>query len=221
MKRHHHGPGHGISTESLSFTVVQVSRDEDEAERLTKLSSVEARICPEPVSLCLRIQQWALISSTKRDMMLSKAKFVMISDHITAHTSKISRLIESQVDGRCTELDYRVDPDVRKCRYCNTDFQVEIKEIGHKDLALVITKWIDLGSGSTPMGTRWRDQLARDKAAEIGKSSEAGDIRLRFEGNSGLWQDSLSRQKASYLIAEPIHERKGSLGAQDLDFTGR
>jgi hypothetical protein len=50
MKRHHHGPAHGISTESLSFTVVQVPRDEDEAERLTTLSSVEARIRPEPVS---------------------------------------------------------------------------------------------------------------------------------------------------------------------------
>jgi hypothetical protein len=96
-------------------------------------------------------------------MMLSKAKFVIMSDHITAHSSEISRLTESQLDGRCTELDCRVDPDVRRCRYCNTDFQVEIKEIGEKDLALVITKWLDLGSGSTPMGTRWRAHLAEPK----------------------------------------------------------
>ena len=61
MKKHHHVPGHGISTESLSSTEVQVSRDEDEAERVTTLLSVEAWICLEPISLCIRVQQWALI----------------------------------------------------------------------------------------------------------------------------------------------------------------
>jgi hypothetical protein len=86
---------------------------------------------------------------------------------------------------------------------------LEIKKIADKDLALVITTWLDLGSGSTPMGTRWRVHLARDKAAEIGKSGEAGDIRLRFEGEPGLWQDTLSCQNAPYLIA------KRFMGARD------
>lgn len=46
MKRHHHSPGHRISTESLSFIEVQVSDDdEDGAEPVTSLLSVEARIC--------------------------------------------------------------------------------------------------------------------------------------------------------------------------------
>ncbi|KAI9874312.1 MAG: hypothetical protein M1830_009893 [Pleopsidium flavum] len=202
MKRHHHGPGHGISTKSLSFTEVQVSGDEDEAERVTTLLSVEARICPEPISLCLRIQHWALISSTKRDMLLSKTKFVRICDHMTPRSSEISRLIESKLEPPRTEFECRVRPDVLKCRFCNTDFQVEIKDCGDEGLALVVTKWLDLGSGLTPMDTRWRVHLARDKAAEIGALGEAGDVRLRFESERGLSQDSLSCQNASYLIAK-------------------
>jgi hypothetical protein len=202
MKRHHHGPGHGVSTESLSFTEVQVSGDEDEAERVTTLLSVEARISPEPISLCLRIQQWALISSTKRDIILSKTKFVMICDHMTTRSSEISRLIESKLEPRRTEFECRICPDVLKCRYCNTDFQVEIKDFGDEGLALVITKWLDLGSGLTPMDTRWRVHLARDKAAELGALGEAGDVRLRFESEPGLSQDSLSCQNASYLISK-------------------
>ncbi|KAI4127532.1 MAG: hypothetical protein LQ347_004563 [Umbilicaria vellea] len=199
MKRHHHGPGHGISTESLSFTEVEVSRDEDEADRVTTLLSVEARICPEPMSLCLRIQHWALVSSTMRDMIRSKTKFVTICDHITTHSSEISQLGESELKPRRTESEYRAGPDVSKCRFCNTDFQVEIKDFGDEGLALVVTKWLDLGSGLTPMDTRWRVHLGRDRDAEIGALGEAGIVRLRFESERGLTQDALSCQNASYL----------------------
>jgi hypothetical protein len=202
MKRHYHGPGHGISTESLSFTEVQVSSDEDKVERVTTLLSVEARICPEPVSLCLRIQHWAMVSSTKSDKILSKTNFVTICDHLTAYSSTISRLIQSRLDARHTELNPRVRQDIRRCRYCYTDFQLEIEEVGDEALALVITKWLDLGSGLTPVDTKWRSHLARATRAEVSQLVEAGTIRLRFEEQPGLSQDAISCQNASYLTAE-------------------
>lgn len=198
-ERHYHGPAHGISTESLSFIEVQVSTDEDEAEPVTTLLSVEARVCPKPESLFLRIQQWALISFTKRDMIHSKTEFVTICDHITSRSSEVSRLMEFQLEAPRTGSECREWPDVLKRRYRNTDFQVETKELGDQGLALVITKWLDLGPGLTPKDTRWRVHIARDKAAEIGRLGHAGDIRLRFESEPGLSQDSLSRRNASYL----------------------
>lgn len=209
MKRHHHGPGHGISTESLSFTEVQISRDEDEAGRVTTLLSVEARICPEPTSLCLRIQHWALVSSPKRDTIHSRTEFVEICAHITARSPELSQLVESKLKLRRTGPEYRAGADVTKCRFCNTDFQVEIKDFGDEGLALVVTKWLDLGPGLTPMDTRWRVHLARDSEAEIGALGEAGDVRLRFESERGLSQDALSCQNASYLAA------KRFMGAMD------
>ena len=202
MRRHYYGPGHGIPTESLSFTEVQVSADEDKPERVTTLLSVEARICLESTSLSLRIQHWALISFTKRDLMLPKTKSVLICDHVTTRSSEISRLIESKLKRHRTESACWADSEVLKCRYCNIDFQVEIKEVDDEGTALVITKWLDLGSGLTPMDTRWRVHLARDRDAEIGKSRKAGDIRLRFESEPGLSQDSLSCQNALYLTAK-------------------
>ena len=98
MKRHRHSPARGISTESLSFTEIQLSGDKDDVERVTTLLSAEARICREPMSCCLRIQQWALLSSTEHDTVLSRIVFVSICDHMRTRSSEISRLTESKLE---------------------------------------------------------------------------------------------------------------------------
>jgi hypothetical protein len=207
MKRYHHGPGHGISTQSLAFTEVAVSGEEDDADRLTTLLSVEARICFKPMSLCLRIQQWALIGSARREMILAKTKFVRICRHMSVRSPEVSRLIESELkSGGRAESDCRVHADVFKCRHCNMEFQVEIRALGNEGLALVITKWLDLGSELTPRDIRWGTHLHRLKDEEIGLLGEAGDTRLRFEIESGLSQDELACRNASYLIANRFIE---------------
>ena len=201
MKRHRHDLEHDISIESLSFTEVQMSGTEDDAKRITTLLSVEARICPEPMNLCLRIQQWALLSFTKRDITLFKIEFVMIRDHMHVRSWKIRPLIDSQLKPGRTESEDRVCPKVLKCRYCNTDFQIETKQLRNEGLALVITTWLDLGPGLTPMDIKWRVHRASPKIPDIGVLDMPGDVRLRFESEPGLSQDSLSCQNASYLIA--------------------
>lgn len=169
MKRHLYGPGHGIITELLSYAKVQASVNKGEDECVTTLLSVQTRICADSMSLCLRIQHWALLSSTKRDMMLSKTNFVMICDHITTCSPKISRLIESHLENRRTELGCRTYPDVFKCRYCNLDYKVETKEIGDSGLALVIPKWLDLGSGLTQQGYgKFVSYISLDLFLELG-----------------------------------------------------
>lgn len=202
MKRHFYGIKHGISTESLSFTEVQVFLGEDEIERVITLLSVEARICSKPTSLCLRIQHWALISSTNRDMLLSKTGFVQICDHLSTHSSEISRLVQSILEPRRPEVEDQIRTELFRCRRCNTNFQLEIKDLGDEGLALVITKWLDLGSGSTPTDSRWSRHLFRLRAATIGASAEAWGVRLRFESEPGPSQDDLSRENASYLISK-------------------
>lgn len=123
--------------------------------------------------------------------MLSKTKFVMIYDHITTHSSEISRLIESNLEDRRTELSCRVYPDFLPGRYFNTDYQMETKEIDDNGLAMFITEWLDLGSGPGPVDSRCRVRFGREKATEIGKLGQAGDIRLRFECRLGPSQDPL------------------------------
>ena len=201
MKRHFHGPKHGISTESLSFTEVQVFL-KDEIERVVTLLSVETRICSKPTSLCLRIQHWALVSSTRRDMLLCKTKFVQICHHLSTHSSEISRLVQSKLEPRRTEVEDPTQTQLFRCRCCNTNFQLEIKDLGDEGLALVITKWLDLGSGKTPTDSRWSGHLVRVRAAAIGASAEPWSVRLRFEREPGLSQDDLSSQNASYLISK-------------------
>lgn len=108
MKQHYHGPEHGISTESLSFTEVQISSDKEYEERIKTLVSVEARICRlKLASLCLRIQQWALISPTDHnwidtcDMILCKARFMSISDHLRiSDFSEMCSLIRDKMEAQ-------------------------------------------------------------------------------------------------------------------------
>ncbi|KAL1989055.1 hypothetical protein VTN96DRAFT_5818 [Rasamsonia emersonii] len=197
MKRHYYGPGHGPSTESLSFTEVQAS---DEA---TTLLSVEARICPAPASLCLRIQQWVVMSSVKADTILSKTPSTLICGHIGSGHTVVSRIVESR------------SPEIFKCRYCNIDYQLEIKEYPDDRSALVITKWLDLGSGLTPNDPRWRVHIGMGRHAELGASSEAGDVRRRFENGQGLSQDALSCQNESYVMTP--NDRSGILDCWGKD----
>lgn len=154
----------------------------------------------------------ALINLAKRHKMRSLTKFVMICGHVTTLSSEMSRLIESKLEGRGTDVDSRGHPDVLKCCYCNMDFKVEIKEVGDEGLALVFSKWLDLGSGLTPTNTKWGVHNDRDADAEIGKSGEAGAVRLRFESQPGLSHDSLSCQNASYLIAEGFKDAMDRCG---------
>lgn len=202
MKRHFHGAEHGIPYESLSFTEVHVSYPRDEAERLTTLLSVEARICSKPSSLCLRIQHWALISRTARRMLLSRTNFVMICDHLQTRSSDVSQLIQSRLELSRTDEEDQTHLEVRRCPSCNTHFQVEVKDLGGEGIALVITKWLDLGSGLTPTDPKWKAHLPAVTRVERLSPDEAGDVRLRFESEPGLSQDDLSRQNLSYLTSK-------------------
>jgi hypothetical protein len=198
MKRHYHGCQHGISTESLAFSEVRSSCDGDE---LTTLLSVDARVCPQDrqASLCLRVQHWAMLDdSMDQKLLLSKMQFMLICDHLEVDDPKIIQIIN---ESRPSQL------ELFTCRSCNVDFQLEIRECGDRALALVITKWLDLGSGLTPKDPRWRAHLGWDEGAEIDAFRRPGEIRRRFEKEHELSQDALSRLNESYLVARNFKTR--------------
>lgn len=199
MKRYRHGPEHGISTESLSYVEVQISGKKKDPERMTTLMSVEARVSLKTTALCLRIQQLMFLRTSDPEKLLTSIELVGICDHLNSWTEPISQLAKSELGSRCTNIKSPISTSVKKCRKCNTDFQIEIRTLGDEGLAFVITKWLDLGSGLTPTDIKWSYYRLENRSPKIDASVVPGDVRLLFENEPGLSQDSLSSQNASYL----------------------
>ena len=198
MKRHRHGSEHGISTDLLSYVEVHIAGKKKDPKRMTTLVSVEARISVKTTSLCLRIQQWVFLRTDDPAELFTWNNFLGICEHL--HTpAAISQLARSELGARCTNAQIPISTSVKKCRHCNTDFQIEIRRLIGEGLALVITKWLDLGSGLTPMDIKWAYYRTIDRSPEIDESQIPGDVRLLFESEPGLSHDSLSSQNASYL----------------------
>ncbi|EZF25784.1 hypothetical protein H112_01977 [Trichophyton rubrum D6] len=49
-----------------------------------------------------------------------------------------------------------VEPDIFIYRACGTDYQVKVRALDRNGLALVTTKWINLGDGLDPEDIRWK-----------------------------------------------------------------
>ena len=111
------------------------------------------------------------------------------------------QLIESSLDEYHTISERLQEPKRHRCRRCNFVFQLEVLDTGSDGLAIVITKWLDLGSGLTPMDPKWRVLTAAVVDGDYGNdhASEAERCRLDFEKEEGLTQQAITLRNASYL----------------------
>ena len=111
------------------------------------------------------------------------------------------QLIESSFDEYRTRSERPREPKRHWCRRCDFVFQLEVLDTGSDGLAIVITQWLDLGSGLTPMDRKWRVLTAAlvDGYDVKDHASEAERYRLDFEKREGLAQQAITLRNASYL----------------------
>lgn len=198
LKRHYHGPKHGIST--LAFT--RVSRrnfEKGDGKRVTNLMSVEARISPNPApTLCLRFQRWVVINTTDQLKLFRCAEDMLLCHHLLS--ALLDFLLESKMKNLHSESPgYQGVPGVFNCNSCNAVTQLEVKRFSREESAMLVTRWIDLGSGITPPAVRWIFERTAFWSARLLISSNTGDARSRFESQSGSSLDRLSQRNASLL----------------------
>ena len=170
MQRYHLGPNYGISLESFTYSEAQRCGRDAFNPNLTTLFSVEARICPRPLGLYLRIQQWILFYSVECD------DSIHICHHLRYHS--YDELFQLRL--KCNNAGS--PKKIFTCCKCNTDFQIEIMEVVNEGPAIVITKWIDLGAGLTPTDPKWKVHCyGYSESSDLDPLESSGDIRLRFE----------------------------------------
>jgi len=156
MRRFYYGPKFGISTDALSYTEVQTHQKE--YREISSLFSTDAQICPEIPGLCLRIQHIVFVHGGRSELLLSRPYgpmddpplFMYVCEHVSG--LELPRLLNTMVNDYCGGN--QAPKSAYNCDRCNTDFRIEVCKSG-SDLALVLTKWINLGPGLTPDDPQW------------------------------------------------------------------
>lgn len=227
MRRFMHGPEFGIPVESLSYTEVATSRivtkantihPELEETRLidervqlntqTTLFSVDARICTSPPSLFLRTQELAVVCREKAWKLLPDpfTDSIRICWHISTSNSgdlyiwnTISELVRQYQRGkRGKSLIVQ-----GRCPRCDTAWKAQVREIEPNDVSLVITRWINLGSGLDPEDSLWRSCM--ESRHYLRSNMRVADPRVRFE------MDSVQARSGSALEEEALFWRNSEL----------
>ena len=146
-------------------------------------------------------------------------KYVEICRHLSNGEPEMLQLIELSLHEYLTRSERLREVKFHHCRLCNLLFQLEILDTTSDGLAIVITKWLDLGSGLIPLDCKWTSPSAAftipdgrqwtingnqlwlleqtGKTKPISKTKRCG---LDFEKNEGLTEQPITLRNASYLV---------------------
>lgn len=178
---------------------------------VTALMSVEARICPQQEnpnesSLCLRIQQWAIMPSSDTDFAsLSDFVDMRVCEHLlNSERNQLIALCELESSGSASS-----QQTTYQCLRCRVDFEFRFTDteerLAGKARALLITRWLDLGDGIDSKDYLWFVHASTSP----GKDSpyrKVGSVRSRFESQLGLSQEELTIQNKRMLDRENFRQ---------------
>lgn len=192
-----YGPSAGLSTESIAYTQVRHHPEEEPEPDITSLFSVDARVYSNPDSkpagLCLRMQDIMLVKGKHIYFSVTFLRGQIVKDppgvlSICAHKlyNHLAKLVDPMVESY--HKGHNPEPTTGTCEQCNTDFQINIRPCGN-DSAVVITRWIDLGSGISPDDFQWKvhsELLLSSGCIEyvVKGDPKPGSPRTRFEAGS-------------------------------------
>lgn len=177
MRGFYHGPQFGISTEAICYTQVRHYPRESASPEKTTLCSIDAQICCKPPGLVLRTQEIMSVSGHKQHLMYCNPRTqpekrgqppfsMFICPHID--WKKLADLINPIV--KAYRAGKKPPSSTHTCGRCHTNFRIEMCEYG-TELALIITKWFNLGDGLSPDDPRWK------RHAELADRVHTGKVR--------------------------------------------
>ena len=215
MRRHYLGPGYGISTDDLSFVRVNELGESELGDRRTTLLSVEARVCTEPARLSLHIQRWTVLHTNVLELAVERAKCVGVCIHHSAEEGEIFQLARSSLEEYLTRSEGSREPKRRGCDQCKFVYQLEILDTGSDGLAIVITKWLDLGSGLTPLDPKWRfHDLLTEEDDGLDYAGDSERCRVDFEKEGGLTHHGITLRNASHLSEQQYRKTMNKMFAR-------
>ena len=206
MARHRDGIDRGIAIDSLSVTEVH-GRERDNA---WSLLSVDPKIIDN--ELFLRVQHWVIFDWDKQPVF-ERLRGPSICSHISKFKGKLGGsatvdLLNCQtqhIDKRascptCNVLYHCVD--------CAVEFESDAILVGGRTVAVIITKWLNLGSGNSPTDVDWRRHLYPPfDGRPVVMAKDSPSTKSIFEGQGGCSQETATRQNAALVRDECFRDK--------------
>lgn len=209
MRRFQYGKTSGINIESLSWTQVRPyfhplcdtgCFGRVKYSCIPTLFSIEAQICPKPLGLYIRMQDMVLFP-TWEDLKMSGGINPMRLYEICFHTKLSSIMSELDAFKYGKELQFTYT-----CSRCNTVCAFEIFQVeGNSMIALVMTRWINLGQGLDYEDPLWRIRAAwclGCRPEKLPHSMMTESPRLCFESQSPESFEELCSRNLFYLTKD-------------------
>lgn len=203
MRRFYLGDPFGTSTKALSYTQVKVQPEDSPYSEITSIFSTDAQICSEQPALYFRIQHVIVAPSSKSQLLLyisgnldylgpQRGMFICTHMQFDRQDEAVNPVVLAYHNG-----DKNPGSNFN-CRYCNTDARIEIREHGSY-LALILTTWINLGSGLTPDDRRWKIHSHDGFLMKCNSTELKESPRVSFENASPLSFEALLLINISYI----------------------
>jgi hypothetical protein len=143
MKRHRNGGNYGIPVKNLAVTEVQTYSGNEIERKMVTLFSVEPSIITD--EMYIRVQHWALFPLFN-PLRREKLTFTHLCHHDWRNHSLLFSIIKAY---EVAHYKSSIPPGCRIlcCATCSAEFEVEVRYFENGRAALVITKWLNLGSG--------------------------------------------------------------------------
>lgn len=213
MRRYCYGARFGINTDSLAFTQVReyvhpwAKNDLSSPiyRNIKVLFSMDAQVCPEPLGVLIRMQDIILYDVWEDSKIPGKSNpHLLWLYEICQHTSLVSKAdeIDSVYKGWTSSFTYT-------CYRCNTVSLIEFRRINAR-LALVLTRWVDLGRGIDREDPRWKIHIVncKDKTIpyELPHAFTLQSPRKCFENTASLSLKDFRSRNISYLRGDRYRE---------------
>lgn len=186
MKRYRCGPEHGRDVEELFHLEVFAPEGDPKSKKTISLSSVEYRIVSN--ELFIRRQHVLVVPSRHRDDIFTdkveSSTCARPCRHLSMTINPFRQNLESLLFEHLAReeghSEFASSFDIH-CDQCGTEIHTEVSNWLSSGLALVITTWLNLGSGLTVHDPRWRKLVEFEDRYVAIPEVEPGSVQLAFE----------------------------------------
>lgn len=199
LLRHRYGNDYGLPLDALSIVEIQYRHNHD----IMTLLSVEPAIIDE--NLHLRVQQW-VVYPPGEVARIAEYRRLNVCAHIDACSlTALPNLIRCRLlhTERPLQVCRTCEP-LLKCTVCGIEFQMTIEDLAGRGTAVVVSKWLNFGSGKSPKESGWAMKFGFYMGSQVPIEGvrEARGLSQRFEEASHKPLKTLTEEHAQLLEGE-------------------
>ncbi|KFX91272.1 hypothetical protein V490_05999 [Pseudogymnoascus sp. VKM F-3557] len=166
------------------------------------LETIDLRVCPGWYSGSFYVAKWVTQHPNWRPEIAGPPRLTRMLAFRASH------LDNAELNSSCPNC-----TGLTKCEYCPTEFQLDAKNFNGHGVALVITRWLDLGEGRNLQDDWFRSHLWCYKGPPM--LSRAGSIRAAYEGRHINIEKLLTPRYKTEMLRHSTHAYRANALAHD------